>query len=466
MHSHSKPSRPTLRRFRVGSSLLAIFLLISPPGRASSAWEDGKAYTAMLANAGADTVKKVADAVNNLKKAQDALVAAQNALLGAGAASTTAASVVSDAQLAVNIAQGAVDTAAAGAPWVVGAVAAAAGGTLIGQGLRGLWSACWDPVCSLHFSGSVPQFYTPVLPGQVSTILPTLTSQATGGAISLSAADFSALGTEGDAAEAFIAQGAALMENTAQGAAFAAAGNTAQLGVAAISLTSQLASYRSAVANFAAFLPSAGLTSPVAGVAAAQATFTAKVAAARAACNPAAGDDCVALNKALDAALAAFAQATAAVNASQYGPLTGGASAYIPDLTSPEFGAFLASCAANGSACLPAAEINLAQLLIAGSGTIFDIAPAIASYDALGDTGGREAALFNNGSIDLPTLLLDSATVQSNCGGPNCTWLLIDPQNSALVAEPPGWLVLVIAGLGLVLSRRRFDPAPSVSGVF
>ena len=50
--------------------LLIASLAFAPPGWASPAWRDGKAYTAMLADGGAAALKAVTDAIDKLKQAK------------------------------------------------------------------------------------------------------------------------------------------------------------------------------------------------------------------------------------------------------------------------------------------------------------------------------------------------------------------------------------------------------------
>ncbi|MGA9867241.1 MAG: hypothetical protein WBQ75_12480, partial [Acetobacteraceae bacterium] len=178
---------------------------------------------------------------------------------------------------------------------------------------------------------------------------------------------------------------------------------------------------------------------------------------ANAACDPGAGDNCPALSAALATATAAFDGATTTLTGTDFANLVGGTNPYISPLTLAAFDAFLSSCASSGVACLPPAEIDLANALITASDTIFDLPTAIAAYDATGDIGGEEAALFTGGQIDLAQLLLGSATTLSNCGLPDCTWLLINPFDSALIAEPPGW-VLVLGGVLVLVFTRRASP--------
>ena len=452
--------RLSLRRARrpIGNSILAICLLVAQPGLASPAWEDGKAYTAMLADGGEKAIQAIKTATDNLQKAKDVLAAAQSALTGAAAvaaASAAASSAIAKAQTAVNIGRLALAEAEAGAPWVIAAAAGAVGGTLIGQGLRGLWSACWDPVCGLGFSGTIPLQYTPATPAQINLMIPQLTLLATNGATSLTAAGFTAIGPNGAAALAFLSQGAALTIDTAQGAAFAKAGNTAQVWAAAADLSTRLAGYRTAIANFAAFLPTASLTSPLASVQAALPDLTAAIAAAEAACNPGAGDDCAALTAALNSAAASFSAGIADLTAADFSSLVGGLSPYLADLSLSGFDSFLSNCAAIGVGCLPGEEVALANALISAAGTSFNIGAAIAEYDAGGDPAGRESALFAGGPINLATLLDQSATTLSSCGGPDCRWLSINPFQSPLVPEPPAiWLLITGIGLCLLIRRR------------
>lgn len=112
-----------------------------------------------------------------------------------------------------------------------------------------------------------------------------------------------------------------------------------------------------------------------------------------------------------------------------------------------------------GLIALPAAELALADGLLPAADVTFPSLPglgtAIAAYDAMGDTGGAEGALFNaaTGKINLAELLRGSATVLSSNG----SWLNIDLEQSpvtqdarAHVAEPSSLLLVALA-----LTRRR-----------
>lgn len=433
----------------LGSALLPV------PGRASVAWKDGKAYTAMLAGAAEDAANKVKTAIDNLNTAKNTLAQAQNALTMAATAVSSAAatSAVANAQAAVATAEAAVAEASAGAPYVAAAFVGAVGGTLIGQGLRGLWSACLDPVCSLHATFGFSS-YVPITPAQTFALFPTLSSLATSGSFSLSESDFAALGPAGQPASDILADGAALLVDTARGASAVAAGDFAQAAIAAADLNTKLIGYRTAIATFAATLPGVGLTSPTSTVDDALTSFNNAVATAIAVCDPGAGDNCAALDAALATATTQFDSAATTLTATQFSDLVGGTDPYIPTLTLSAFDAFLASCASLGAACLPSAETDLANELINVSGTTFDLPSAIAAYDATGDVGGEEAALFTDGLLELPDLLLGSATTLSDCGHPDCTWLLINPFDSALIPEPPISMILLGSSCLLLFFRN------------
>ncbi|MGA9869466.1 MAG: hypothetical protein WBQ75_23775, partial [Acetobacteraceae bacterium] len=68
----------TFRTAWLGAALSAA-LLAPIQGNASVAWKDGKAYTAMLADAAQAAASAVAAAISNLQAAKSALAAAQSA---------------------------------------------------------------------------------------------------------------------------------------------------------------------------------------------------------------------------------------------------------------------------------------------------------------------------------------------------------------------------------------------------
>jgi hypothetical protein len=362
----------------------------------------------------------------------------------------------------------ATSTLAAAKTAAIGAAAvatAAAAGTLIGQGLRGLWTLCWDPVCNAT-SLNVGNIYAPPTQAQLDALLPTLTSAGAG--VSLTAADFAAAGSAGQLAADFIETGAALFIGAAQGAAAATAGNDPQVLQAVADLQPQLADYRATIESFSALLQSSGLPSPVADFNTAVQQFDAAAQQSAAVCDTAQGDDCAALAAAFADASASLHSISNQLSSLSYPPLVGPGGVF-PDLTVAGFQTFINDTTVLGSAALPPQEIALADFLLVEADVFFpgmsSFGPALAEYDAAGGASAGELSLFDpiTNSLSFDALLFGSATVLSS---PTGYWLNIDLEQSpvtiearAAVPEPSAVAVFAIVGtlLGLAsVCRRRY----------
>ena len=196
-------------RLKAGCIIVASCATLCPPARATEAWKNGRAYTAVLEKGATDAAKVVAAAAAAVGVATADLARARNNLAAAGGAAvgTSAATLAALAQAEAALASATATLAAAqsAAAIATAVVVGATVGTYIGEGLRGLWDLCWDPVCSaLSLTPNLFPIYRPAEPAQLQTLLPTLTSFGAGP--SLAHADFLNAGSSGLLAEAFILQ--------------------------------------------------------------------------------------------------------------------------------------------------------------------------------------------------------------------------------------------------------------------
>lgn len=437
---------------------LSVLALITDPARATTAWEDGRAYTAILEDTATVAAAAVGAAAAAAAAAAADVVRAQRAVAAAGgtAVATTAATLaqLASAEAALATATATLAAAEAAAVATAAAVAAAAVGTYTGQGLRGLWDWCWDPVCNLTSAVPSGPTYVPWTEAELEAILPELVDVGTSGVLSLSADDFRESGVSPD----FILEGASLFIGAAQGAAAATAGRQDIVNQAITDLQAGLVDYRVSIADFAQTLPSYAFESPAADLAAAMADLEAAVGNVLAVCDVAGGDDCDAIDALLDEALTEFGNAQARFDAIASYTLVGQSNALFPPLSIVDFETFLERTAMIGAQALPLAEIDLSQHFLTLSETFFpdtSVGNIIAAYDAKGLTEGREASLFDpvTGLITLDELLFGSATILSDKG----PWLNIDLRESPLAAAvpiPPSGPLLAFALVALLRRRR------------
>lgn len=431
--------QPFQQRFKPLILLLALMIPLTsaPAARATEAWENGRAYTKMLEEHAAAAAKVAAIAAAAAAFAANEVIRHKAAVVRAATAVQTAAAIAALAQaeaalvLATTIAAGAKTAAVTAAA----AVAAFALGTYIGQGLRGVWDWCWDPLCDATFS-AVP-IYPYIPPEQVmystdliEPMLPTATFLATSGELSFSQSDFDAAGIPTD----FPVIGMQLFIGASRGAASATAENWADVLVAADELQPVLVQYRAAVEAAADVIDYTAYVDPTADMAAAIASFEAARNDALYACDSMV-DDCVTMAAELQDASDGLASVQTVLATVDWATLVN--SPLFKPITLSEFQQFLLDTATYGAAALPQAEIDVADYLLEQAGVFYpgqpSQGPMIAAYDAQGDPNGNESLLFDpvTGELTLPELLRDSATLLSQNGA----WLNIDLSQSELVQE-------------------------------
>ena len=400
---------------------LLILLIVVPPQAFADweAWENGRAYTKMLKKAAYDAAKEaVALAAAVVAAAAVDLAAAQAAVAAAGGTgvATTAATLarLAAAEAALAAATATLAAAKAAAAAAAAVVAGAAIGTYAGQGLRGIWSWCWDPVCDLTAKnqGNGP-IYVQATEDEIKALIPEVLSA--GGFENI---DFS----DSPVARDFLSMGIGQFLNATRGAAAATARRPAEIHAAMCDMQADMYTYRDVTEAIADVLAKASYEDPSADLAAARSEFDAAVEEAMDVCDPKGGDDCDAIKAYLDEATASFQSAQDEIATFHFPTLVGNDDSIFAELSLREFHEFIEDCAANGERCLPQVEIDLVNTLAAAAGVYSPSEPSlgapIAEYDAMGDTGGREGALFNpdTGLINLAELLKGAATELSGSG--------------------------------------------------
>lgn len=435
MKSSETVQRRPRKRLSCALVPLLILLMVVPPRAFADweAWEDGRAYTKMLKKAALDAAKEaVALAAAVVAAAAADLAAAQAAVAAAGGTgvATTAATLarLAAAEAALAAATATLAAAKAAAAAAAAAVAGAAIGTYAGQGLRGIWSWCWDPVCDLTATKPDGPIYVQATDDEIDALIEDLVS-----ANGFKDIDFKA----NPVAKEFLAMGIGQFLNAARGAAAATDHRPAEVHAAMCDMQADMYTYRDVTEAFAGVLATTSFEDPSADLAAARADFDAAVAEVMEVCNPEDGDDCEAIEAYLNDATASFQSAQDEIATFDFPTLVGKDNSVFPDLSLAEFHEFMEDCAAKGESCLPQAEIDLVNALAEAAGTYSPSQPSlgvpIAEYDAMGDTGGRESALFDpdTGLINLAELLEGAATELSGSG----SMFNIDLAASPLAAE-------------------------------
>ncbi len=443
--------QPFQRSFKPLVLLLALVIPLTsaPAARATDAWENGRAYTKMLEEHAASAAKAAGIAAAAAAFAANEVVRATAAVARANTAATTAAALAALAQAEATLVSATAIAAATKtvAVTAAAAVAAFALGTYIGQGLRGVWDWCWDPLCDATFSVGpihpIPVEEVMYSTALVESTLATATSLATSGELSFSQADFDDAGIPTD----FPVIGMQLFIGASRGAASATAEDWAHVLAAADELQPVLVQYRAAVEAAADVIDNTGYIDPTADLNAAISSFEAARTEALDACDPP-SDDCVTMAAELQEASTSLATAQTHLATVDWATLA--SSPLFKPITLSEFQQFLLDTATYGAAALPQAEIDVADYLLEQAGVFYpgqpSQGPMIAAYDAQGDPNGNESLLFDpvTGELTLSELLRGSATLLSQNGA----WLNIDLSQSELVQE---------AHLGLSTSVPMFS---------
>ena len=461
-------ARDPARNFLTLLLAISVAVTSAPVAQATEAWENGRAYTKMLQNYAAEAAAVAAAAATVVTLAVADVAAAQARFNAANTAATSAAALVALAQAdaalatAVGIAAAAKSAALAAAAVVAGATI----GTYISQGLRGIWDFCWDPLCdATALSPGAGAIFVPFSQAEAEALLPTMTSLATDGELSLSQSDFDEAGIPTE----YATLGMRLFVGATRGAAAGTAGRWAEVLFAVENLQLGLVEYRAAMENYADVLDATAYVDQVAQFNTEVDKFNTYAEIANAACDIYV-DDCPAMAAELAAAKANLSSAKASLATIDWATLA--ASPLFPPITLAEFQQFLTDTGTLGAAALPPEEIAVADALLAVADAYYpgqpSMGPMIAAYDAQGDTNGHESALFDpvTGELTLSELLRDSATILSDEG----PWLNIDLSESPLTAEAeenisgvPAFsvpsriilLVVLIGGAWLGMAYRR-----------
>jgi hypothetical protein len=436
------------------SAILCLALQFVGTAHASPIWGSARGFTAASKDAAVALARAALDgAIAQAQSAEEAyrgVAAAIDAaeLEGAAATEELLAALTAAAEASA-VAAGEVVLAEGELDFALGAAATA--GTILSVYQLGSWGfdACWDP-CSTHaLHLGVQPVYQPATLDETLSLIPAVVFAATG--FTITNDDFAAAGERGSVAQDFLERGIRMFIDEMRGAAAATAHLWDQVLEAVGDLQQQLVGVREAMVNFADVLAATVFNSPLPDLLSARTTFDAAVSQARGVCDAAAGDNCSVVNAALDSATNLFQSAQNHIEAIQLDGVVGTANSAFADFTLADFETFLADTAAAGSAALPRGEIDTVDLLLNAAGVSLSdttAASSIAQYDALGDVGGRESALFDpiTGTINIAELLRGSATTLSTSG----SWLNIDLEASPLtrearanVSEPPPLLLFV-----------------------
>ena len=403
------------------------------------AWEQGKACTAMLADKAKEAAALVATLATAAKIAALDLSRAQAAVAAAGgtAAATTAEALaaLAGAETALAVAVSALAAAELAAGIAAAIVAGATIGTLAGQGLRGIWSWCWDPVCPLTPVIGTAGAYVPATEDEINGLLPEIILLGTGQA--LSRADFDLAGEEGAWSWQFMFEVISMYLGAARAAAAATVGRDLEvLETAVPELQGQLDDFPDTILVFDSILEATELQSPVPALQAERTRFDEATQLVITVLEsqdtePAVLDEVVTQ---LNIVSAAFDDAQTRVNSISWPPLVGAGGAF-ESLSLDSFQAFIEDCRIRNTGCLPPEEILIADRLLEAAGVYFPDAPSfgplLARYDAEGDNSREEALFEPTGSLTLAELLRKSVTELSTQG----PWLNITLSDSGLARE-------------------------------
>lgn len=372
---------------------------IAPPqAKADDFWRAAKAYTASIYQTAADAAQKLADAKEILENAEQILAAAEAALRSAPAPQrAAAAAAVARALAAVTAAKAAVAAAAKAAAVATAAVAAFLAGTAVGQGADWLISFCWDPVCD--FDTQHPAYVFPHT-GEVESWMPFILFNGSG--VHLTHADFAQADIErpgvGTASWNYVREASRMFAVAVRGAASYSAGDCTSVFAARQDLDAAMFNFTVSLSDYASQLPTLRTFdgNPMMEIQEARTALNDLQQYMPDFQNPSQMQQIITqamngLNMAQSALMLASRNTGVGV------PLDG-PTGWIDPLSLQEFQAFLADCAARGAAALPPREVAVADGLMGVLGISLrgqsSLGPAIAAWDALGDPGGHETALF------------------------------------------------------------------------
>jgi len=396
-----KTSKSTWRHcaISIGCVVFLIVALLPSEGYARRRELATKAYSDFLWKLVEDAYSILSDAKEVLEAAQAQLATAQLAIASAGSGA-----VVAKATAAVATAGSAVATAVTGVQVAICAASAATIGTGAGQLISYGISYIWDPICPIEVPDAKYMYPTNA---EVDSWIPNMILGATN--VSLARADFDYADTivpgSGTASWEFMREGARGFAIAMRGAGAFTDGRRSDVQRAAIDLQALLPVYTGAIERFAGLLASTPTFTGNPMDAIQNARFELDALEAGYPWTPSDVPDPAALLAAINLARSALDQAESALQAAGDG--TGKAIMLDGDIFQPltlqEFLQWLDDCRVNGVACLPEAEIQVADYLVNVLGVTYNGVPSItasiAEWDGLGDTG-NEAALFSaNGGL-------------------------------------------------------------------
>jgi len=416
------------------SMIFSQIVLPVSQARADDEWEKGVAYTKMLKDGAAAALAAVGAAASAKALAAADLAAAKLAADAAvaGAASVEAAAAVAQAEAAVLAAQATLAAATTAAEIALAVATGATIGTLIGQGLRGLWDFCWDPLCNQTFI-TAGNTYESITDQELDILVPELILIGTGQ--KMTKEDFYKAGDAGLASWKFMAEGAELFVNASRASALATAGKgTIVLGEAIPELQQGLRDYALTISIFSNVLKQASVPNPVEEMKVAHGHYLETAEKLLGTLDSNAADYAVISKNLGDAGVALGKAAEKLQEAKPSFTLVGEGGIFVP-LEKGQLESFIKDCDINGEKCLPQEEILLADRLLKASGTHFPDMPsfgkAIAAYDAKGASETELAMFGEKGTIDLADMLAYSIDKMSATG----SWLNIDLATSTLAKD-------------------------------
>jgi hypothetical protein len=351
--------------------------------------------------------------IGALSDAKDALEAAQGILADARGAIGAAgsAAVVGKAAAAVAAAETVVAGAATGVAVATCLVAAWVAGTAAGQAIDYGISQVWDPICPIEVADANYIYPTDM---EVDSWIPTML--VNGPNVPLTRADFDYIDTivpgSGTACWNFMREGTRGFAIAMRGAGAYTDGRCSDVLQAADDLQALLPVFTAAIQTFADLLAGTPTFNGDPMAAIQDARLELDLLDAGYPWTPPDVPDPEALRNAINFARLGLDQAEAALQTAGDGignPIMIDGEMLQP-LTLLEFVQWLDDCRVNGVACLPDAEIAIADYLVNVLGVTYDgiasITAPMAAWDGLGDTG-NEAALFSahGGALSMSQVL-------------------------------------------------------------